>query len=75
MMISEDMYNRISAVLRQEDVRLENNVILCQNYIIRYRPSDPVPYINLIKAQAERDYFDTYIHSLLPWLNKFVESG
>lgn len=74
-MLSEDMYNRICSVFRQEDVRLEDNVIVCQNYIIRYRPSDPVPYINLIKAQAEKDYFDKYIHTLLGWLDNFVEGG
>lgn len=44
-MLSENMYNRICALFFQEDVRLENNIIECQNYIFRFRPSDPEPYI------------------------------
>lgn len=74
-MLSEDMYNRICNLFNTEDVRLENNIIEHQNYIFRFRPSEPVPYIRLIQAQAEKDYFDRYIYSLLEWLDKFVESG
>lgn len=74
-MLDEDMYNRICNLFNQEDVRLENNIIDCQNYIFRYRPSAPEPYIKLIQAQAEKDYFDRYIFTLLDWFNNFVESG
>ena len=69
------MFNRICNIFFEEDVRLENNIIECQNYIFRYRPSDPVPYIKLIQAQAEKNYFDRYIFTLLDWFNNFVESG
>lgn len=74
-MISDDMYNRICGLFLQEDVRLTNNVIEIQNYIFTYRPLDPTPYIKLIQAQTEKAYFDRYIISLLPWLDKFTESG
>lgn len=74
-MLDENMYNRICSIFFQEDIRLENNIIECQNYIFRFRPSDPAPYIKLIQAQAEKDYFDKYIFTLLDWFNKFVESG
>lgn len=74
-MLSEDMYNRICNIFNQEDVRLENNITEYQNYIFRFRPSDPAAYIRLIQAQAEKDYFDRYIYSLLNWLNNFVDSG
>lgn len=74
-MISENMYNRICGLLFQEDVRLHNNLVDCENYIFRYRPTAPEPYIKLIQAQTEKAYFDRYIFSLLSWLEKFVESG
>ena len=73
-MISEDLYNKICNLFLLEGVRLENRIVDCHNYIIKYRPSDPVPYINLIKAQAENDYFNKYIYSLLQWLDMFVDS-
>lgn len=74
-MLTEEMYNRIYNILFTEEARLENNIIEKQNYIIKYRPSEAVPYIELIKAQAEKDYFDRYIFTLLEWLDNFVESG
>lgn len=74
-MLTEDMYNRICNLFNQEGVRLENNIIEHQNYIFRFRPSEPTPYIRLIQAQAEKDYFDRYIFTLLDWFNNFIESG
>lgn len=70
-MLSEDMYNRICNLFNTEDVRLENNIIEHQNYIFRFRPSEPVPYIRLIQAQARFDYFRTYILDVLRFLNNF----
>ena len=42
-MISENMYNRICSIFFQEDMRLHNNIIQRENYIIKYKPIDPVP--------------------------------
>lgn len=74
-MLDENMFNLICSLFFQEDVRLEKNIIDCQNYIFRYRPSAPEPYIKLIQAQAVKDYFDMYVFTLLDWFNGFVESG
>lgn len=74
-MISENMYNRIYNLLFLEEARLEDNITEKQNYIFRYRPSDAIPYIELIKSQAEYDYFKKYISTFLEWLENFIESG
>ena len=73
-MLSDDMYNRICGLFFQEDIRLSNNLIEIENYIFRYRPINPEPYIKLIQAQTEKAYFDRYVFTLLSWFDKFVES-
>lgn len=70
--MTEELYNRICNLLFLEELRLENNITDKQNFIVRYRPSEPTPYIELIKAQAELDYFNKYIFSLLGWLEHFI---
>lgn len=72
-MLDEDMYNRICNLFFVEGVRLENKVVEKQNFIVKYRPSEAHPYIELIKAQAELDYFNNYVFSLLKWFDRFVE--
>lgn len=74
-MISSEMYNRICSLFFTEEIRLHNKLIEAENYIFRYRPMSPEPYIKLIQAQTEKAYFDRYIFSLLTWLDNFVESG
>lgn len=72
MISTEQLYNRLCNVLFLEEVRLENNVIEKQNFIVKYRPVQAEPYIELIKAQAVKEYFDRYVGSLLRWLEHFV---
>lgn len=74
-MISDDMYNRICSLFFSEEIRLNNNLVECENFIFRYHPTDPDPYIKLIQAQTEKAYFDRYVFSLLSWFDKFTESG
>lgn len=75
MMIDDDLYNKLCILFFQEEVRLKNNVIDAQNYILKYTPSDPVPYIELVKAQAISDYFDKYMYSFLRWIDHYSENG
>ena len=74
-MIDDDLYNKFCMLTFQEEVRLENNVIDAQNYILKYRPTDATAYINLAQAQAIRDYYDKYMYSLLRWLDHYSENG
>lgn len=74
-MISEDMYNKIYSVLFIEEFRLENNIIEKYNFIIKYRPTDYAPYIDLLVARAQLNYFNRYIFPLLDWLENFIDSG
>lgn len=72
-MMSVNLYNRFCEIFFWEDTRLENKIIEKENYIIKYQPTDPEPYIELIKARAIKEYFDKYIFTLLKWLDHFVE--
>lgn len=74
-MISENMYNRLVQLFFNEYIRLSNCCIEAENYIIKYRPISPEPYIKLLQARTEKAYFDRYIFSLLPWFDSFIDSG
>lgn len=71
MMIDDDLYNKLCMMFFQEDVRLKNDIIDAQNYILKYRPSDPVPYIKLAQAQAIYDYYNKYMYSFLRWIDHY----
>ena len=72
-MMSVNLYNRFCQILFCEDTRLQNKIIEKENYIIKYRPTEAEPYIELIKARAIKEYFDKYIFTLLKWLDHFVK--
>lgn len=67
------MYNRICQLFFLEEVRLNNVVIDKMNYIIKYTPIDASAYIDLIRAKANKDYFDKYVFRMLDWLSGFVK--
>lgn len=75
MMIDDDLYNKLCMLTFQEEVRLQNNIIDAQNYILKYTPLDPEPYIKLAQAQAIRDYYDKYMYSILRWLDHYSQNG
>ena len=71
--MNEEIYNRLCNLLFCEEVRVKNDVVDKTNFIVRFAPSDPVPYIKLAQAQAVKDYFDKYVFTLLDWLGGFVQ--
>ena len=75
MMIDDDLYNKFCMLMFQEEIRLENNVIDAQNYILKYRPTDAAAYIKLAQAQAIHEYYDKYMYSLLRWLDYYSGNG
>lgn len=75
MMIDDDLYNKLCLLYFQEEVRLKNNVIDAQNYIFKYRPTDPVPYIKLAQAEAIANYYDKYMYSILRWIDNYCKNG
>lgn len=75
MMIDDDLYNKLCLLYFQEEVRLKNNVIDAQNYILKYRPTDPVPYIRLAQAEAILDYYGKYMCSILRWIDHYSQNG
>lgn len=74
-MISEDVFNRICQIIWLEEIRICNEVTDRLNYITKYRPSDPEPYIKLAQAQAVKNYFDEYVCRAIRWLNGFVDDS
>ncbi len=75
MMIDDDLYSKLCMLLFQEEVRLKNNIIDAQNYILKYTPSDPAPYMKLYAAQSIGDYYDRYMKSFLQWLEYYSGKG
>lgn len=75
MMINDDLYNKICILFFQEEIRLKNNVIDAQNYILKYTPTDPDPYIKLAQAQAVSNYFDKYMSSFIRWMDFYSRNG
>lgn len=75
MMIDDDLYNKLCILSFQEEVRLDNDVIDAQNYILKYRPETPEAYIKLAQAEAIRGYYDKYMRSFLRWLDYYSKNG
>lgn len=75
MMIDDDLYNKLCILFFQEEVRLKNNVVDAQNYILKFNPTDPVAYIKLAQAEAIREYYDKYMYSFLRWIDHYSQSG
>lgn len=75
MMIDDDLYNKLCMLSFQEEFRLENNVIDAQNYILKFRPDTPEAYIELVKAQAIKSYYDKYMTSFLRWIDHYSKNG
>lgn len=75
MMIDDDFYNKLCMLLFQEEVRLKNNVVDAQNYILKYTPTDPLPYMKLYAAQSVSDYYNIYISSFMQWLEHYIGKG
>ncbi len=75
MMIDDDLYNKLCLLYFQEEVRLKNDIIDAQNYILKYMPSDPVPYIKLAQTQAIYDYYNKYMYSFLNWIDHYTGKG
>lgn len=74
-MISDELYCKLCMIMFQEESRLKDNVISSQNFILKYRPIDPVPYIKLYKAQAILDYYNKYSTSFLRWIEHYSGKG
>ena len=75
MIIDDDLYNKLCMLLFQEEVRLKNNVIDAQNYILKYTPTDPAPFMKLYAAQHIASYYDNYMKSFLRWLEHYSGKG
>lgn len=75
MMIDDDLYNKLCMLLFQEEVRLKNNIVDAQNYILKYTPTDPIPYMKLYRAQSISEYYNNYISSFLKWLEHYSGKG
>lgn len=71
--MNEELFNRFCNLLFCEEGRLQNDVVNKMNFIVRYAPSDPEPYIKLAQARAVKEYFDKHVFTLLDWLEGFVQ--